>query len=122
MNLFNKGEFVLHSGGRSDFKIDCDALTDGDWEALAAAIAGKSRPFFAAVGVPSGGLKLASALRKHATEGAASLLIVDDVLTTGASMTLMRRECPLHGDMDIQGFVVFARGPMPQWVRALFVT
>ena len=35
MNLFNFGNFVLHSGQLSKFKIDCDALVGFDWDAIA---------------------------------------------------------------------------------------
>ena len=31
-NLFQQGDFTLHSGERSGFKIECDALTSHDWD------------------------------------------------------------------------------------------
>ena len=83
MGLFRLGNFTLHSGDKSNWKIDCDALTDDDWLTLAFII--KSRVAYGAViGVPDGGTKLAYHLKRYETKG--PVLIVDDVLTTGASM------------------------------------
>jgi len=73
------------------------------------------RPFAAVRSVPRGGDRLAVALAPLATTG--PLLIVDDVLTTGASMEATRREFPNH---DCVGVVIFARGPTPAWVRSVF--
>ena len=61
MNLFQKGDFQLHSGGKSEFKIDCDALSEHDWETLAYMTAKEFR-FKRVVGVPEGGLAFARAL------------------------------------------------------------
>ena len=36
--LFRHGQFTLHSGSQSAFKIDCDALTPDDIEALSKVI------------------------------------------------------------------------------------
>ncbi len=55
-NLFIRQNFILHSGKPSDFKIECDALTDDDWECLAYLIA-KRVSFSSVVGVPNGGSK-----------------------------------------------------------------
>ena len=113
MSLFLFGSFALHSGGRTDFKIDCDALTDGDWYALAARIARRVSAFGSVEGVPRGGLKLAEMLKGYCTAG--PVLIVDDVLTTGASMEQQR------AGRDAMGVVVFARGPVPSWIEPLFL-
>lgn len=79
-------------------------------------------PFSRAVGIPEGGLKLAAALNRVAWSTADSILIVDDVLTTGASMERMRADVLNdHPDRAIKGGVVFARGPVPEWITALFV-
>ena len=116
MSLFNSGQFRLHSGSVSSFKIDCDALTEDDWKAIAA-IVGQHTKFGQVIGVPSGGLRLAEALAPYCTSG--PTLIVDDVLTTGASM---REVAEGLGAMHpYTGFVLFARGPCPSWVWPLFV-
>lgn len=86
MNLFNYGDFTLHSGGGSTFKIDCDALTDNDLQALARIAVNILPPFGEVYGIPRGGERLAEALKPYATAGDKTLLIVDDVLTTGASI------------------------------------
>jgi orotate phosphoribosyltransferase len=117
MGLFRSGDFTLHSGEHSPFKIDCDGLTGEDWEALAALAAALLPPFSAVYGVPRGGVRFAAALQKHATPGAWPLLIVDDVLTTGASM----EEAQAGAGRPAVGCVVFARGRCPRWVVPLFV-
>ena len=87
MHLFQRGDFTLSGGARSDFKIDCDALSDEDWDTLAY-LAAKRLPKFGSVsGVPEGGLKFAKALEKYVSGYPdAGYLIADDVWTTGASM------------------------------------
>ena len=35
MILFQSGHFTLHSGAHTFWKVDCDALTDGDLDTLA---------------------------------------------------------------------------------------
>lgn len=116
MTLFREGEFTSHSGLFLPWKVDCDAFTDEDWEWCAKRIF--TACFYSEVeGVPTGGLKLAETLRPFAwrpEEWGHQLLIVDDVLTTGKSMEEQR------AGRDAIGFVVFARGPCPSWVRALW--
>jgi orotate phosphoribosyltransferase len=109
------GEFNLHSGRKSIFKIDCDALDDASIEAIAALATDRLPPFRAVEGVPMGGLRLAAAMERWVRPYAGNpLLIVDDVLTSGASMEEARA-----GRWAI-GFVIVARGLMPGWVRSLF--
>lgn len=116
MSLFRLGDFTLASGAKSRWKIDCDALTPGDWEALAAMAADVLPPFGEVEGVPTGGEPFARALRKYRTrDGLDPLLIAEDVLTTGASMERCR-----GGLADAVGVCVFARGPCPAWVTPLF--
>lgn len=126
MNLFQRGNFTLHSGKQSDFKIECDALTDDDWEGIAQEIA-KRVKFRAVYGVPTGGLKLQKALEKYATKGDPELpptlpiLIVDDVLTTGKSILEFAQNLGAEGVWRIRGFVVFAREEChTEWIDALF--
>ncbi len=114
MSLFQGGAFTLHSGQKTNFKIDCDALTDKDWDTLASLIS-KWAKFGKVVGVPRGGLKLAKALEKY-EESHTFTLIVDDVLTTGASMEGIRR---IIGGPSF-GIVVFSRGTCPFWVTPIF--
>lgn len=114
MSLFNVGNFTLHSGARSDFIIDCDALSDDDLEALARMAVNALPSFGSVVGVPRGGLRFAKILSQRATQG--PTLIVDDVLTTGASMQQMRST--LHS--PTMGLVIFARCAVPTWITALW--
>ena len=116
-NLFQLGEFVLNSGKTSRFKLECDSLTDGDWQALAKMVSLLVGTFSSVEGVPRGGLKLAAALEEHRWRDG-PILLVDDVLTTGGSMERMRRE-RFHG-MPTVGAVIFARGPCPNWIKAVF--
>ena len=113
-NLFQSGDFTLHSGEKSRWKIDCDALTDADIATLALMIVQCVPEFGAVAGIPHGGVRLANALEKYRVDGVRARLIVDDVLTTGASMEMARI---LPEDF---GAVVFARGPCPDWIMPLF--
>lgn len=122
MSLFQRGNFTLHSGEESWFKIDCDFLTDEDLDTLALLVAEDYRvgPFFIVEGVPTGGERFARALEKYALSKYATarnprVLIVDDVLTTGGSMERQRA-----GRDNVQGVVIFARGVCPDWVVPLF--
>lgn len=118
MSLFNLGTFVLSSGQTSTFKIDCDALTDADWAALARSAAGSLPPFSSVVSVPTGGDRFAKALEAYAGDdyGQNRTLIVDDVLTTGASME-RAREATTGRSL---GVVAFARNKPPPWILAVF--
>lgn len=118
MTLFVDTAFISHAGQELTFKIDCDALTDDDLKTVAARIA--TRYIFNEVhGIPRGGMRLAKALERYMTEQG-SLLIVDDVLTTGTSMEAARTRLSTRRT-DITGIVLFARGPCPEWVKPVFV-
>lgn len=118
MSLFKLGNFILHSGNRSSWKIDCDALTGGDWGTLAVMAQEKllkrGLRFSYVIGIPQGGLPFAWELEKYSIPNY-PVLIVDDVLTTGNSMERMRKHYP-----DAIGCVVFTRGKCPDWVTPLF--
>ena len=117
MSLFNRGDFTPSSGARSPFRIDCDALADGGWGALAALAVGPVGPSREVVSVPTGGDRFAAALRKYAAGEENDLtLIADDVLTSGGSMERARLK-----HFYAKGVVAFARGPVPAWVTPLFV-
>ena len=111
MNLFHLHETVLSSGRRSDWKVECDVLIKADWDWAAWVIAHQA-DFSEVEGVPTGGLPLAAALERYRLTG--GLLIVDDVLTTGQSMEKQRAGRPATG------FVLFARGPLPSWIQAVW--
>lgn len=114
--LFRSGEFVAASGAVLPWKVECDALTAGDWECLAAVAAKLLPPFGRVEGVPAGGERFAAALREHVTNGCETLLIADDVLTTGGSMERHR------AGRQAVGVVAFARRPTPPWVQAVWWT
>lgn len=108
--LFQWGQFKSAAGLDLDWKIECDALDPDDWDCIANVAAPMLHPFSAVCGVPYGGLPLASALNRYiTTEG--PLLIVDDVWTTGKSMTEFAGDIPAW-----KGFVAFARGELPSHV------
>lgn len=113
MNLFQQGNFKLHSGKSSKWKIDCDALQLEDWETLAQITSEIIPSWGPVLGVPTGGEIFAKCLRKHSVEGG-RLLIADDVLTTGGSMEEIRV------GRDAMGIVVFARGKCPDWIIPIF--
>lgn len=122
MNLFMGGNFKLHSGGRSSFKIDCDALSLDDIRVLALQIASQYR-FKEVVSVPRGGDRLADALKKYAIpQLTLPVLIVDDVFTTGSSIDKVRNRLDWADKDNAIGVVIFSRGPTPRWVHALFTS
>lgn len=114
INLFMTGEFTLNSGAKSDFKIECDALSLEDWDGLAClankVLKRKGIQFGVVHGVPRGGIVFAKALEKYITPGARIILFADDVLTTGGSM---ERECErlyqTGSRRNFAGIVAFAR-------------
>lgn len=112
VKLFQQIGFISHSGLDLTWKVECDALNDGDWETLAYMVACNTR-FGSVEGVPKGGLKFAEKLHSFITKG--PLLIVDDVLTTGNSMEEHR------ADRDAIGIVVFSRNPNPpNWIKPIW--
>ena len=119
MSLFQLNPFTSHSGLTLPFKIECDALTEDDWEALAAVAVPMLPPFTHVFGVPLGGMKFESALAKHVAQEPQPhrVLVCDDVLTTGASMEKARAQYPAA---HVIGLVAFARGDWPSWVTPIF--
>ncbi len=119
MTLINCEKFKSHSGLELDFKIDCDYLTDSDIECIAKIIA-KRTTFGHVYGIPRGGARLAEALKQYHDDNVSTVLVVDDVLTTGQSMEEVRVFFEERG-FDVIGWVIFARKTPPEWVNAVFI-
>lgn len=120
MTLFQQGDFTLASGAKSTWKIECDALTDEDWDGLAAILVSHLfNPFSRVLGVPRGGLPLRRALTPYINHNVNRLLIVDDVWTTGSSMNEYIKSST-HNEPYIDRAVIFARSKVPSNVTALF--
>lgn len=127
-NLLKSGNFTLHSGEKSDWIIDCDALTEDDLAVVARMILRKySR--FSSVGCPpshegSAAIRLKDMLAPLASDIRPKyrLLIVDDVFTTGSSMNDIRAGEKLFREpkLEIVGAVIFARRPTPDWIYSVF--
>lgn len=120
MSLLQLADITLHSGRSSFFKLECDALTEADWDAAAGMLAKLLPPFSHVYGVPRGGRRLAVAMLAHETPGATRDLIVDDVWTTGGSMREHKRLYFNPLSRPVVGAVLFARGPVEPWVTPLF--
>lgn len=128
-DLIQPGWFTSHSGMTLPFKVDCDALSDGDIKGLAKIIAGKFT-FGRVFGVPRGGVRLAQALEGYCESEVFRqypMLIVDDVMTTGRSMEEAKRICEDGHKRPVVGVVIFARCPkdgmavsVPDWVHPIF--
>lgn len=118
-------DFTRHSGGKADFKVEVDALTDGDIETFAYLIHKKFR-FREVYGVPRGGLRIAAALKLyHELDLSLPLLIVDDVGTTGTSMETHRRDQVYINEEETEifvGVVLFWVGDAapPDWIHPVF--
>lgn len=127
-NLFQLGDYTLHSGMQSNFKIDCDALTNADWDTLAYLACKKLKLVGTSpvVPIPTGGIKFAEAIQGWMGDSLNlqdnDVLVVDDVLTTGASFETAKEALIVlgwHPD-NIIGVVAFARGQCPNWVHPIF--
>lgn len=123
--MFNYGKFKSHSGFNLWWKIECDDLTNNDIESLAKIIS-SNVPFQEVHGVPRGGLLLAAALKKYCRDDVPTALIVDDVLTSGRTITEFRDNRTWLRPIlieNIVGVVIFSRcGPSdcPSWVKSVF--
>ena len=124
-NWIQIGEFPLHSGRVSELKFELDKFTESDWEAIAY-LAGKAFKFQYVVGIPTGGMRLAQAMAKYATNDPDDpIALVDDVWTTGGSMRVAYDEIfetlPMHKTLKaangILGIVAIARAKPDGWVN-----
>jgi orotate phosphoribosyltransferase len=121
--IFQRGNFTLASGAKSSWKIECDALTAADWDGLAVMlVAFLPGPFGRVIGVPRGGVPFADALGEYATGDDLPILVVDDVWTTGGSMSrfITNELGYIWPSDDFFSAVAFARNPVPDGVTALF--
>lgn len=110
--MFQLARITLHSGKTSEFKIECDSITESDWATLAYLASRIVGEFSSVYGVPMGGIPFADAMEKYVSDKGPRL-IVDDVLTTGGSMVEVM-------DQSCVGLVAFARGKCPAGVKAVF--
>lgn len=124
LNLFNH---TSHSG-ESDFKIDCDALTYDDLDALAMFVADniwEGEIIRDVISVPRSGDRFTEVLKNRLNidkdNESGTILIVDDVYTTGKSMNEVYKETKKkYKDNDIHGLVIFARNDPSWWVESIF--
>jgi len=116
-SLFESGNFKLHSGDETWWRINLEFLKNESLETIAKWAYHHVVKFKAVEGVPTGGERLAKFLEPYVAPDELidyPLLIVDDVLTTGESMELHR------ANRYAIGFVVFARGVCPNWITAMW--
>lgn len=112
--LFKKQKFVSAAGLELTWRIECDDLTIEDWRQIAAISAPNLPPFKRALGVPRGGILLATELTKYVKPKSDITLVVDDVWTTGKSMNDFAK---FHDLKTWVGFVAFSRGVLPPLVK-----
>jgi len=126
MNLFQDGDFISHAGLPLKWKLECDAITDDEWRCIAKMIMDyQTEPFYKAVGIPRGGLKMAEALNEYSSgNDSHQVLICDDVFTTGTSFKeYIDENYPNYLSSMGYRWVLFARkhsNVHPHHVRALF--
>jgi hypothetical protein len=100
MTLFQRKGFIGAGGQTLTWKVECDALADEDWLTLASIAKGLFglRPSNW-LGIPSGGLPLAEALSfVVGRDIAGERIVVDDVLTTGATILRFVKKLPLEDE------------------------
>lgn len=117
-----RGDFVLHSGDRSDLLLDLNAWSDADVSAAAgllARLAGRRGGFRSVTSVPRGGDRLAAALEPLCTPTGFWHALADDVYTTGASLHDAKLRLRATGETNALGLVLVARREPPAWVLPL---
>ncbi len=120
MPLFQKGMFSLFSGRSAEWKVDCSALSEEDWECVANLILERCPNFSFVECATDRSSVLRDLLSTHATSG--DILLVDDVLDIELMQMkrLWYRTRMDYHNTEILGYVVFACLPCPTWVRALW--
>lgn len=128
MSLFQWGHFNLHSGDKTWWRIDCDALSDSEIELFAKMISEKVGRFNSVVSPsshPGSSVhKLKDALKPYCdprvSDPGIIYLIVDDVMTTGVSMTEVFGQISPHAAV-VKGAVMFQRGSVDiDWIKSIF--
>ena len=125
-HLIERGDFKLHSGYVSSWRINAEALDEATLEAIVQTAVGVLRPFGRVVGIPRGGIRIAEVFKRYvqSDDYPHRTLIVDDVLTSGRSMEQERKsrlQSRIQTQPTVEGFVLFARTQdLPIWVRAFF--
>ena len=118
--LFQMGEFISHAGLKLPWKIECDAISPEEWNALARMVIDYQKESFSkAVGIPRGGIPFADALNEYGSgDPNDPILIADDVYTTGTSFNQFISEN--YSNQKVIKWCVFARSPTQNNVNALF--
>ena len=124
-DLFQQSNFKSHAGLDLTWKIECDAISDAEWECFARMISEiETRQFSKVVGIPRGGVKLQNALSNYVSGNADDpILIVDDVWTTGTSFREFTEIQTIKDDIEQKdwfGWCIFARTMTDSKVSALF--
>lgn len=123
VNLIQLGNFTLSSGTKSGWKLVADQFIRDNLDGLVELTRYLVGPFGWVEGVPKGGCLLANSLKPFIIPSSENRLIVEDVLTTGSSMERFREHTISHYGASYymyRGITVFARGPCPSWVQAVF--
>ena len=125
MDLFQRYDYKSHANLDLTWKLECDAISDGEWSVLARIISElESRPFSDVVGIPRGGVKLENEMLNYVSGNKNDpVLIVDDVWTTG---TGFKEFVGIHVIEKMTehvgwfGWCIFARTQTSNHVTALF--
>jgi orotate phosphoribosyltransferase len=125
--LFQHGDFKLHSGQTTSFRINAERLGWTELDALAHQLVAQldGFRFSMVIPIPRGGVEFAQLLSQHITPGTQNVLLVDDVYTTGASFREWKKKqlslTATIGEANIRGGVIFARSKPPEWITPIFL-